>query len=285
MNPSGDIVTPNPDADNGASAGGADFDGFGGPNISYESFNSPEEQAKINAEKKPEEMTIALTNANGVVSGRPTVDYSWKNIAKALMGVTAIFCIGMVVAVVITVMQINATDAAEKERTSTDRNLKSLYELMGANDQGGAVEALSQEKQIFNGSDMAKVDKILANRFGENYKIDYDDPSINFVRSNGYLKVVSVGIIQTTGTKRVIIYGKIATDEWTLGKFNTNELKPCEGVEGDEAKAIKGIIDCEALQEDIDDAQKEAEKAEKQKAADDKKEDDTKKEEESSSEE
>ena len=62
-------------------------------------------------------------------------------------------------------------------------------------------------------------------------------------------------------------------------------MKPCEGVEGDEAKAIKGIIDCEALQEDIDDAQKEAEKAEKQKAADDKKEDDTKKEEESSSEE
>ena len=61
MNPSGDIVTPNPDADNGASAGGTDFDGFGGPNISYESFNSPEEQAKINAEKKPEEMTIALT--------------------------------------------------------------------------------------------------------------------------------------------------------------------------------------------------------------------------------
>ena len=271
MNPNGDITTPNSDAGN--TSGGSDFDGFGGPNISYESFNSPEEQAKINAEKKPEEMTISLTNANGVVSGRPTVDYSWKNIAKALMGVTAVFCIGMVVAVVITVMQINATDAAEKDKTATDRNLKSLYELIGASDQGSAVEALSQEKQIFNGNDMAKVDKILANRFGENYKVDYDDPSINFVRSNGYLKVLSVGIIQTTGTKRVILYSKIATDEWTLGKFNTNELKPCEGVEGDEVKAIKGIIDCEALQEDIEDAQKEAEKTEKQKSETEKKED------------
>lgn len=284
MNPSGDIVTPNPDADSSANGAG-DFDGFGGPNISYESFNSPEEQAKINAEKKPEEMTIALTNANGVVSGRPTVDYSWKNIAKALMGVSAIFCIGMVVAVVITVMQINATDAAEKEKTASDRNLKSLYSLMGATDQGSAVEALSQEKQIFNGSDMAKVDKLLANAYGENYKIDFDDPSINFVRSNGYLKVLSLGIIRTTGTKRVILYGKIATDEWTMGKFNTDPLKPCEGVEGDEAKAIKGIIDCEALQEDIEDAQKEAEKTEKQKAEAEKKEDESKKDEETKTEE
>lgn len=280
MNPSGDIVTPNPDPATGDGAGDG-FDGFGGPNISYESFNSPEEQAKINAEKKPaEEMTISLTNANGVVSGRPTVDYSWKNIAKALMGVTAVFLIGMVVAVVITVMQINATDAAEKEKTASDRNLKALYELIGASDQGTAVESLSMEKQIFNGSDMAKLDKLLAGRFGENYKIDYDDHSINFVRSNGYLKVVSLGIIQTTGTKRIIAYSKIATDEWALGKFNTNTLKPCEGVEGDEAKAIKGIIDCDALQEDIDDAQKEAEKAEKQKTDTDDKKDDDKKEDE-----
>ncbi len=272
MNPNGDIVTPNPDAEVGNTGGGDGFDGFGGPNISYENFNSSEEQAKIDAEKKPaEEMTIALTNANGVVSGRPTVDYSWKNIAKALMGVTAIFCIGMVVAVVITVMQINAKDAADKEKTATDRNLKALYELVGASDQSSAVEALSQEKQIFNGTDMAKLDKLLADKFGENYKIDYDDPSINFVKSNGYLKVVSLGIIQTTGTKRIIAYSRIATDEWQIGKFNTNALKPCENVEGDEAKAIKGIIDCEALQEDVDDAQKEAEKAEKQKTDDDKK--------------
>ena len=54
MNPSGDIVTPNPDPATGDGAGDG-FDGFGGPNISYESFNSPEEQAKINAEKKPAE--------------------------------------------------------------------------------------------------------------------------------------------------------------------------------------------------------------------------------------
>ena len=46
-----------------------------------------------------------------------------------------------------------------------------------------------------------------------------------------------------------------------MGKFNTDEFKPCADVEGDEAKAIKGIIDCEELQEEIDEEQKEATKS------------------------
>ena len=55
-----------------------------------------------------------------------------------------------------------------------------------------------------------------------------------------------------------------------MGKFNVNELKPCADVEGDEAEAIKGIIDCEALQEEIDEEQKEAAKSSEQKKTDDK---------------
>ena len=228
MYPNGDIVTPNPDAGNGNNSGDG-FDGFGGPNISYESFNSPEEQAKIDTEKKPEEVTISLTNANGVVSGRPTVDYSWKNIAKALMGVSAIFLVGMVISVVICVMQINNATQADKEKQNTKSQISQLYELIGADDQVSAAEALSLDKQYMNGSDFASVDKLLTARFGSNYVIDYDESNINFLKINGKADV-----------------------------------------EGDEAEAIKGIIDCEALQEEIDEEQKEAAKSSEQKKTDDK---------------
>ena len=269
MYPNGDIVTPNPDAGNGNNSGDG-FDGFGGPNISYESFNSPEEQAKIDTEKKPEEVTISLTNANGVVSGRPTVDYSWKNIAKALMGVSAIFLVGMVISVVICVMQINNATQADKEKQNTKSQISQLYELIGADDQVSAAEALSLDKQYMNGSDFASVDKLLTARFGSNYVIDYDESNINFLKINGKYKVLSLGIVQVTGTKRVVLYQKIASGEWVMGKFNTNELKPCADVEGDEAEAIKGIIDCETLQEEIDEEQKEAAKSSEQKKTDDK---------------
>ena len=260
MNPNGDIVTPNSDVGNSGNSGDG-FDGFGGPNISYESFNSPEEQAKIDTEKKTEEVTISLTNANGVVSGRPTVDYSWKNIAKALMGVSAIFLVGMVISVVICVMQIDSATQADKEKQNTKSQISQLYELIGAADQASAAEALSLEKQYMNGSDFTSVDKLLTTRFGANYVIDYDESNINYLRINGKYKVLSLGIVQVTGTKRVVLYQKIANGEWTMGKFNTDELKPCADVEGDEAKAIKGIIDCEELQEEIDEEQKEATKS------------------------
>lgn len=275
MNPNDDIVTPNPDAGNSGTT--SDFDGFGGPNISYESFNSPEEQAKIDVEKKPEEVTIALTNANGVVSGRPTVDASWKSIAKALMGVSAVFCIGMVVAAIIAVMQINAATESDKQVQSTKRELTQLYGLMNVSDLVGAQEVMSQEKQQLNASDIDKINSLLKTRYGAGYKIDFeDDNSYNFIRFNGVYKVASLGIIEETGTRRVFMYGNIATGEWKMGKFNLNQLKPCENVEGEEAKALKGVIDCEALQEEIDDEQKEEAK---KKAQEEKKEEDKKPEE------
>ncbi len=256
MNPNDDIVTPNPDAGNDATTN--NFDGFGGPNISYESYNSPEEQTKIDSEKKHEEVTISLTNANGVVSGRPTVDASWKSIAKALMGVSAVFCVGMVVAAIIAVMQINAATNSDKEMQAKKRELTQVYQLMNVSDLVGAQEVMSQEKQQLNGSDIDKINSLLTQRFGAGYKIDFeDDKGYNFIRYNGRFKVASLGIIEVTGTRRVFMYGNIASGEWTMGKFNLNTLKPCENVQGDEAKALKGVIDCAALQEEIDDEQNE----------------------------
>ena len=223
-----------------APGGMQSFDGFGGPNISYESFS----EAPAAPAPQPTPQQINVVNANGVISGRRMVDYMWQRLAYCGLIFSVVFLIGLIVAVVF--VGIMNTDKAklETEKSSITRNLNGLYEVIGASSQEEAVQALDKESEYLNGGDLAKIDKLLTDKYGE-YVIDFADSNINFVRINNMFKITSVGIVRPNGTARVILYTRIADGNWKLGGFDSsNTQDPCMNSSAEEKKALKGIVAC-----------------------------------------
>lgn len=219
-----------------------DFADLGGPNITYENYSTPAPQP---AQQAPARPTINVVNANGVISGRKMVDYLWQRIAYCALAFAGVLLIGLIVTIVIAGNMNSQTARAEAERDSYMRNAQGLYDVLGVDSQEDAVKALSKEAEFLNGGDLEKIDSLLTVAYGANYVIDFASSNLNFARANSVFKVVSVGILQASGTKRVILYGRIANGEWKLGGFDsTNMTDPCANSSDEEKQAIEGIFTC-----------------------------------------
>ena len=234
-----------------APGGTQNFDGFGGPNISYENFSEPAPQPQPIPQQQ-----INVVNANGVVSGQKMVEYVWKRFAYCGLVFSVIFLIGLIVAVVMAGMA-NADKAKlEAEKDAMQRNLNGLYEVIGASDQESAIQALDKESEYLNGGDLAKIDKLLTGKY-EEYVVDFADSNINFVRINNMYKIVSVGIVRPNGTVRALLYSLIADGNWKLGGFDSSNTKdPCANSSAEEKIALQGIVKCPEVVEDDDDKKK-----------------------------
>lgn len=243
----------NPQNNNGAGGQSPNFDGFGGPNISYENYT----ETPVPTAPQPAPQQINVVNANGVISGHRMVDYIWKRLAYCGFVFSVVFLIGLIAAVIIAGMANSNAARAEAEKAATSRNLQGLYTVIGVENQEDAIQALDKESEYINGGDLAKIDKLLAGKYGE-YVVDYADSNINFIRINNMFKVVSVGIMRPDGTIRVILYTRIADGNWKLGGFDsTNSTDPCANSPFEEKKAIKGLVSCKEKEEEKEDPEPE----------------------------
>jgi hypothetical protein len=223
-----------------APGGMQNFDGFGGPNITYESFNAPRPAPA----PQPTPQSMNVMNANNMPTGQKMVDAIWKKLAYCALIFSIVFMIGLVVAVVLASIANAERAKLEAEKAALSRNLNGLYEVIGASDQENAIQALDKESEYINGGDILKVDKLLTAKYGD-YLLDYADSNINFVRINNMFKVISLGVVQPNGTIRVILYSRIADGDWKLGGFDsTNKKDPCTNSSSEEKMAIKGIVAC-----------------------------------------
>ena len=231
----------------GVPGGTQNFDGFGGPNISYESFSEPAPQPQPMPQQQ-----INVVNANGVISGRRMVDYMWQRLAYCGLIFSMVFLIGLIVAVIFAGIANSDRARFEAEKIATERNLQGLYGVIGATDQESAINALNEESEYLNGGDIAKVDKLLKNKYGD-YVLDFADSNINFVRIRNMFKIISLGVAQPNGTVRVILYSRIADGNWKLGGFDSSNTKdPCANSSVEEKLAIKGIVVCPEAKDDDD---------------------------------
>lgn len=250
MNPQNNNLPANGNGEQGNAM--PNFDGFGGPNISYENYR----EAPAPAQAAPTQAPINVVNANGVISGRKMVDYLWQRIAYCALAFAGVLLIGLIVTVVLVGSANTARVKAEAEQDSAVRNLNSLYAVLGVSSQSEAVETLTKESELIDGGDLVKIDNLLANKFGADYTVDFADSNLNFARVNNVFKVISVAIAQPSGAVRVILYGRIATGEWKLGGFDAkNTVDPCANSSDEEKEAIAGIFTCgEPMEEAESDA-------------------------------
>ncbi len=250
MNPQNNNLPGNGNGEQGNAM--PNFDGFGGPNISYENYH----EAPAPAPATPTQAPINVVNANGVISGRKMVDYLWQRIAYCALAFAGVLLIGLIVTVVLVGSANTARTKAETEKESVERNLRNLYAALGVSSQNEAIETLTKESELIDGGDLVKIDNLLINKFGAGYTVDFADSNLNFARVNNVFKVISVAIAQPSGTVRVILYGRIATGEWKLGGFDAkNTVDPCANSSDEEKEAIAGIFTCgEPIEEAEDDA-------------------------------
>lgn len=270
MNPQDSNSPANGDGEQGN--GSPNFDGFGGPNISYENYK----EAPAQPAPAPVQPAINVVNANGVISGRKMVDYLWQRLAYCGLVFSLVLLIGLIVTVVLVGNANTDRTKMEVEKNSASNQVKGLYDILGVNTQEEAVEALTKEKELLNGGDLLKIDSLLRNKYGMDYAVDFADSNLSFVRINNVFKVVSVAIVRPTGTIRVILYGRIANGEWKLGGFDSmNTVDPCANSSDEEKEAIKGIFTCgEPIEEEEEDAKKTSSTSDKKDNSEAKKDDD-----------
>jgi len=57
-------------------------------------------------------------------------------------------------------------------------------------------------------------------------------------------EIISLGIYRESGTKRAVLYEKIADGKWKLGGFDASKDDPCADSTDEEKEAIKSVIPC-----------------------------------------
>ncbi|MCR5572962.1 MAG: hypothetical protein K6F57_04305 [Candidatus Saccharibacteria bacterium] len=225
------------------------FDGFGGPNIAYENYDDnaiqQQQQAQQQASNAIPMNVVDVVNANGVVSGRKVVDYTWQRGAILLGVLAAGLLVGLIVALMIVVNNDKEIAKTKRELETTKGELNSIYAKIGVDDLSGAISRISST-EILNGGDLEEINTLLTGKYNASYKLDLADSNINFVTRNGVYKVVSLGIHRESGTQRAVLYEKIADGKWKLGGFDASKKDPCADSTDEEKEAIKEVIPCAA---------------------------------------
>lgn len=225
------------------------YDGLNGPNIAYENYDDKaiqQQQQDQQQEASAIPMNVVdVVNANGVVSGRKVVDYTWQRGAICLAVLAVGLLIGLIVSLVIVVNTDKELAKIKREQDTTEIELNGVYAKMGVSDLTGAIERI-EATEILNGGDLIEVNDLLTNKYGANYKLDLADSNINFVTRNGVYKIVSLGIHRESGTRRAVLYEKIADGKWKLGGFDATKDDPCEDSTDEEKEAIESVIPCKS---------------------------------------
>ena len=230
----------------------------GNPNISYEQPAAPEPEPEDEMSKMLKEdpggvpmNVINAVNANGIVSGEKLVNYIWKQISLyALIGVAA-FMIATVVVGVIAININNTLNDVRAENGQKDEKLRMIYNAAGTDN---TEETLAKINDLYyvTGGDMDEIHKLLAQKYGAGYQVDFGDHNINFVRKSGGYMLASIGVSRDTGTVRAILYEKIADGTWVMTGFDsTNTEDPCKGVSDDERNILKAMHVCDGAIEDL----------------------------------
>lgn len=228
-------------------------DGFGGPNIAYENFSNEaiqENQQEMQQEAAPIPINVInAVNANGIVSGRKVVDYTWQRGAICLLVLSAGLLIGLIVAIVMMMNVTNDNVKLQKDKEALNSNYQGILTALGVGSKEDAIKQIT-DPQILDGGDLDEINALLAEKYGANYKLDLADHNINFVRRNGFYKIASFGIQRSSGSRRVILYEKIADGKWILGSFDSTKDEPCADADEAEKEAIKNIITCEVEEQE-----------------------------------
>ncbi|MBP5656645.1 hypothetical protein J6X15_03625 [Candidatus Saccharibacteria bacterium] len=223
------------------------FDGFGGPNIAYENYDNnaiqQQQQEQQQAASAVPMNVVDVVNANGVVSGRKVVDYTWQRGAILLGVLAGGLLLGLIVSLVIVVNLDKDIAKTKRELDTTKSELNSLYTKLGVENLTEAVTRMDST-EILNGGDLAEIDSLLTGKYNANYKLDLADANINFVTRNSIYKVVSLGIHRESGTRRAVLYEKIADGKWKLGGFDASKEDACADSTDEEKEAIKDVIPC-----------------------------------------
>ena len=229
------------------------YDGLNGPNIAYENYDDKaiqQQQQDQQQEASAIPMNVVdVVNANGVVSGRKVVDYTWQRGAICLAVLATGLLIGLVVSLIIVVNLDKEMASTKRELDSKKGELTGLYTKLGVATSFDAVSQI-EATETLNGGDLSEIDALLTEKFGANYALDLADSNINFVQRNGIYKIVSLGIHRASGTKRAVLYEKIADGKWKSGGFDAEKTDPCADSTDEEKEAIKNVIPCETAEDE-----------------------------------
>lgn len=223
-------------------------DGFGGPSIGYENYSN--EAIQNNQQTQQQEAApipinvINAVNANGIVSGRKVVDYTWQRGAICLTVLAAGLLIGLIVVIAMMMGKTTEIVKLEKDKEAINSNYQGILTTLGVSTKEEAIKQIT-DPQILDGGDLDEINTLLAYKYGANYKLDLADHNINFVRRNGLYKIVSLGVQRSSGSRRVVLYEKIADGKWILGSFDSTKDDPCADADDAEKEAIKNIITCQ----------------------------------------
>ena len=217
--------------------------GFG-PNISYENFSDEAIKAASRAEASTSNgVPINVVNANGIVSGRKMVDEEWRKIAICA-GILAAGClIGVVIVLFLMHFKISDLNKVQDELVKNKAGSSAIYSALGATNRDEAL-ALINNQDMLTGADMAKINKILIDKYGANYVVDFADDTINQVRRGNLYTTVSLGVAQEEGTVRAIIYAKNANGEWKMAEFDKMAEDSCADSSDEDKLVLKTIGLC-----------------------------------------
>lgn len=253
MNPQQDNNQANMNGQQPQGQAEGNFDGFGGPNISYANYDDKAVQQQQQAQQQeaaPVPMNVVdVVNANGVVSGRKVVDYVWQRGAICLMVLAAGLLVGLALAVFLVVNKSSEVADLKRDKEQIQAEVNSVYTKMGVNDLSGAITQLDA-RETLNGGDLDEINRLLVEKYNADFKLDLADSNINFVIRNGVYKVVSLGIHRNSGTVRAVLYEKIADGKWVRTGFDASKPDPCQDLTDADKAAIDGIIPCEVQKDD-----------------------------------
>ena len=223
------------------------IDGFGGPNIVYENYSTEAMQENQQAQQQDASIPINVinaVNANGIVSGRKVVDYIWQRGAICLAVLALGLLIGLIVVIMMMMGKTTENVTLKKEKEAINSNLQGILTVLNVSSKEEAIQVIT-EPEILDGGDLEEVSKLLTDKYGADLQLDLADHNINFVRRNGFYRIVSLGVQQESGTQRVILYEKVADGKWKLSGFDSTKDEPCEDTSEEDKVALKNIVVCE----------------------------------------
>lgn len=229
------------------------YDGLNGPNIAYENYDDKAMQQQQQAQQQEVSAipmnVVDVVNANGVVSGRKVVDYIWQRGAICLAVLAVGLLIGLVFSLIIVVNLDKEMALTKRELDNKKSELNGLFVKLGVTNSGDAISQIDAVEML-DGGDLSEIDALLTEKFGANYTLDLADTNINFVQRNGVYKIASLGVHRASGTKRVVLYEKIAEAKWKFGGFDATKDDPCADSTGEEKEAIKNVIPCKTEEDE-----------------------------------
>ena len=187
---------------------------------------------------------VNAVNANGVVSGRKVVDYIWQRAAICAI----IIAIGMFIAVIVMVIIANAFNAnaivQEEEKKRANDKLSQIYNSLNVESQEEALTTLGKD-EILSGTDIQQIHTLLNDKYGIVTSWDPSDAAINFAKSNGMYRVVSLKMTNAAGVIRAFAYARKSDNQWKIAAYNSEDEKnPCKDSSDEEKKALAGVVSC-----------------------------------------